>query len=97
MRMKRGGFQVILSLLLASASWVGCGGSPAAAVAVRVAGMPIERSAVAHWTKVVRSEAAIATWLARPLGTAREKALDVLISMRWLIGEAAKHGLDVAG
>jgi foldase protein PrsA len=45
----------------------------------------------------VGSEPGVAAWLARPTGTAREKALDVLIVTHWLIGEAAAHGLGVSG
>jgi len=82
-------------VVLAITACAGCG-SGSAAIAVRTADTPIERSAVAHWAKAVGPEVGIATWLARSADSAREKALAVLISANWLKGEAVARGLRVS-
>ncbi|HXP36457.1 MAG TPA: peptidylprolyl isomerase [Solirubrobacteraceae bacterium] len=74
---------------------IGCGGT-GSAPAVRAGGASFDVSTVAHWTRAVGLEGGIATSLARPAGTAREKALDLLIAANWLIGEASARRLAVS-
>jgi foldase protein PrsA len=76
---------------------MGCGSSSGSGTsAVRVGDVPIDRSAIAHWTKAVGLENGLAASLGRPSGTVREKALDLLIAVNWLIGEATARGRQVS-
>jgi hypothetical protein len=66
-------------------------------VVVRVGANTITKSTVDRWTDVVRRDGAFTGFRGAPRGgPARERALALLISSEWLIGEAAREGLPVA-
>lgn len=75
----------------------GCGGSDENAVVVRVGDSTITKATVDDWTKVVRRGGAFTAFRGEPQGgTARQRAVALLISCEWLIGEAAREGLPVS-
>jgi hypothetical protein len=74
-----------------------CGGDEGSAVAVRVGDNAITRATVDHWTSVVERRGAFTGFRGEPHGgTPRQRALVLLISSAWLIGEAARQGLPVS-
>jgi hypothetical protein len=85
---------VVAALVLCSS---GCGGSGENAVVIRVGGSTITKATVEHWTKVVQKGGAFTAFRGEPPGgTARQRAVALLISCEWLIGEAAREGLPVS-
>ena len=71
----------------------GCAGSGGggSAVVVRVGDEAITEATVAHWTKVVERGGAFTGYRGEPsTGSPRRRALALLISSAWLIGEAAR-------
>lgn len=76
---------------------VACGGGDASEVVVRVGSIGITASAVDHWTRVVERGGAFTGFRGAPReANSRERALTLLISSYWLIGEAERRGLSVS-
>ena len=63
---------------------------------VRVGDVQIGRAVVEHWARAIELGGAATSPLAPARGTARERALDLLISANWLMGEARDRGLGVS-
>jgi hypothetical protein len=74
---------------------VACGGTASDAVVVRVGSVAITKAAVDHWTGVVERKGAFSGFRGAPHGSAEQRALALLISSHWLIGEAARLGLSM--
>jgi foldase protein PrsA len=74
-----------------------CGGADERSVVVRVGDNAITKATVDHWTRIVRRGGAFTGFRGEPHGpTARQRALALLISSGWLIGEASRQGLPVS-
>ncbi len=74
----------------------GCGGDLSdSAVVVRVGGVAFTKADVEHWTRVIERGGAFAGFRGKPDGTPRQRALALLISSTWLIGQAAAMGIPV--
>jgi hypothetical protein len=86
----------LVATLSAIVGVTACGGDSPRPVAVRVGDIAIGRSAVSHWAKAIGLGNAVASSIGKSRGTAREQALDFLISANWLIAEAADQGLVVS-
>lgn len=90
-----GAAAVALSLMLGALS--SCGGTGGASVAVRIGDHVISEATVVHWTGIVDSRGAFTGFRGRPSGdTPRQRALALLISSYWLVGEAAQQGVPVS-
>jgi hypothetical protein len=82
------------ALVAATVGLTACGGSDD--VAARIDGAPITKAAIGHWTSVLEPGAS-ASGSPGQRGQARQRrAIDFLISARWLVGEAASRGLGVS-
>jgi len=93
--------RLVAALGLASGSLAaalpGCGGVSGSAIVVRVGEQAISKATVDHWTRVVGRGGAFEGSRGKPKhGSARERALALLISSNWLIGEAARQGVPIA-
>jgi foldase protein PrsA len=86
---------VIAALLVIGLSGCGAGASKDSVVA-RVDGAPITRAMVDHWTAVGQRGGAFTGYRGTPRGTPKQRALVLLISSRWLLGEAARRGVPVS-
>ena len=74
----------------------GSSGDPSAVVA-RVGDRAITKASVDDWTDIVRRGGAFTDGRGSPArGTARQRALALLISSYWLIGEAERRGRSVS-
>jgi hypothetical protein len=79
-----------------AALFAACGHSDTRSVVVRVGGQPITKATVDHWTSVVRRGGAFTGFRGAPHGgTPKQRALALLISADWLIGEAARQDVPV--
>jgi hypothetical protein len=81
--------------LLTVGQLTACGGAPSEPVAVRVDGATIGTRLVARWARAIEKGAEVDPSLAPAQGSARERAVDFLISAAWLRGEVANRGLSV--
>jgi PPIC-type PPIASE domain len=70
-----------------------CGGTSDGTVVVRVGDVAITKATVDHWTHVIERKGAFTGFRGEPRGDARHRALALLISSQWLIGEAARQGV----
>ncbi len=70
-----------------------CGGTPDNAVVIRIGDVAITKAAVEHWTAVIERKGAFNGFRGEPHGSAKRRALALLISSHWLIGEAAREGI----
>jgi foldase protein PrsA len=86
---------VALALSLAGGV-TGCGGDSTGLVAVRVGDLQIAKGSIEHWARAIELGGAATSPLTPPRGTARERAVDLLISADWLTGEAKEQGLEVS-
>jgi hypothetical protein len=96
----------VAAMLLLAASLAGCGGGGKTAggsssisssqVVARVGGVTIDRGEVEHWASAVSRGNSVGTALGPTSGTPREKALEFLISCRWLLGEVEEQGLSIS-
>jgi foldase protein PrsA len=79
------------------AALAACGGSGVSngAVVVRVGNLSITKAAVNHWAAVIEHKGAFSGFRGEPHGSARRRALALLISSHWLIDEAAREGIPV--
>jgi hypothetical protein len=81
-------------ILLSLAS---CGSVGRSAVVVRVGNEPITKATVDRWTDIVRRGGVFAGVRGVPRrGTPRQRAVALLISSAWLIGEARRLGLPLS-
>jgi foldase protein PrsA len=83
----------VVAVMAICAGW-GCGRSTAPAV-LRVGGVSIDRITVSHWSRAIGLGGEVVLPVERAGETDRERALNFLISARWLIGEATDRGLTV--
>jgi foldase protein PrsA len=70
----------------------GCSGGAPVRTALSVGDVAIGQAAVAHWARAISAGEGSGGPLGQLHGSARERALEFLISARWLIGEAAGRG-----
>jgi hypothetical protein len=75
-----------------------CGEVDQTAVVARVGDVAITSATAEHWANVVRRGGAFSGFRGeREGGTPRQRALILLITSNWLIGEAERQGLPVTG
>jgi hypothetical protein len=86
----------VVGVALVGMALAGCSGEVQGPVAVRVGGVSINAAAVNHWARLIRHGSTVGTSFGKQSGMPRERALDFLISARWLIGEAAEQGIPVS-
>ncbi len=86
---------VAAALALGAVGPVACGGISEKTVVVRIGGTAITKATVDHWVAVIERKGAFAGFRGEPHGTARQRALALLISSEWLTGEAALMGVPV--
>jgi hypothetical protein len=82
--------------LLTVGQLVACGGAPSERVAVRIDEATIGARLVARWARTLERGGEFDPSLASTQGSARERALEFLISAAWLRGEVAARGLSVS-
>jgi hypothetical protein len=82
--------------LLTAGQLTACGGAPVEPVAVRIDKATIGTRLVGRWARILERGGEVAPSLAPTQGSARERALDFLISAAWLRGEVADRGLSVS-
>jgi hypothetical protein len=87
---------VAAAVLLSITSLAACGGIADTATVVRVGDQAISKATVDHWANVIRRGGAFSGFRGKPDGTDKQRALALLISSDWLIGEAARQGTPVA-
>jgi hypothetical protein len=87
----------VIALALIAAGLSACGGDAGSTVVVRVGDKAITKAMVDHWTSVISREGPFTGFRGEPRGAPKQRALIVLISSSWLIGEAEREGLDVSG
>ena len=90
----------ICALVVITATATGCGGVPSGAVAT-VEGDEIERESFDHWLAVLaksggRPDAQVPKPSTKEYATLRDQALQLLISFRWIEGEAEDRDISVA-
>jgi len=92
-----------LLLLLLAAALTGCGSSIRSSsratsdeVVVRVGDAVINRGEVDHWASAIERGNSVGAALGQTSGTPRQRALEFLISSRWIIGEAEAQGLAIS-
>ena len=86
-----------LAVLFCFAGLTGCGGVSDSAVVVKVGGQSITKATVDHWASVIGKGGAFDGFRGGPArGTPRRRALTLLISSHWLLGEAARQGVGVS-
>jgi hypothetical protein len=78
-----------LGLLLAAAL-AACGSDGRSMVAVRIGAQTITQGTVEHWASLLAHEPSVSSL------SARDRALELLISSVWIVGEASDRGLAVA-
>jgi len=88
--------QITLSVLvlLCVASY-GCGGPSSRDVVVRVGDEPIAKALLTHWTAVLKGGTSAPAASGGSERALRREVLELLILSRWLIGEAARHGISI--
>jgi hypothetical protein len=85
----------LLSVLVLPVAFLSaCGGGSGAAVVMSVGGISIEKTTVAHWTRVFALGGPTSNAGEETRGSARTRALSFLIAMDWLIAEAAREGVS---
>jgi hypothetical protein len=82
--------------LLPALGLAGCGEAARGPVVVRVGGSSISKRTLDHWSAAIAHGAAVASPSSSPSESAREQALNFLISSRWLLGEAALRGAKLS-
>lgn len=93
-RARRCGAAVIALL---SIGLSGCGGAGEHMVVVRIGRSAITKATIDRWTDAVRHGGAFTAAHGEPrAGSARARALALLISSDWLIGEAEREGLALS-
>jgi len=80
-------------VLLLAVSLGGCGGGSSSDVVARVAGVPITKTSVAHWRLIAPDDPPPSS--STTPTTARQRALQFLISAQWTIGQARELGATV--
>jgi hypothetical protein len=79
---------------LAAASLSACGGTPKDATVLRVGDRAISKATVDHWTDVIDRGGGFNGFRGAALhGSARQRAVALLITSNWLIGESARQGV----
>jgi hypothetical protein len=82
------------AILLAPVAIAACGAGAdrSSPIVARVAGVPIAQATLTHWMRAMAPRHVVPDG---PDEALRQRALDFLISSRWLIGEAAAEGTGV--
>jgi hypothetical protein len=65
-------------------------------VVAHVGNAAIDRAEVDHWASTIGRSNSIATTLGQTSGTPRARALEFLISSRWILGEAEAQSLSIS-
>jgi hypothetical protein len=74
-----------------------CGGISENATVLRIGDQQINKATVDHWTRVIERGGAFSGFRGAPKGgTPKQRALILLISSSWLIGEAERQGVPVS-
>jgi hypothetical protein len=83
---------------LCAVGLLACGSTPGASiVVVEVGGVGFTKAAVDHWTSVIERGGPLGGSRGKPLhGTARQRAVALLISSEWLAGAARLQGVPVS-
>jgi foldase protein PrsA len=81
--------------LLTVGQLTACGDAPSESVAVRIDRATIGTRLVGRWAKTIERGGEVDSSLVPAQGSARERALEFLISAAWLRGEVADRGLSV--
>lgn len=85
------------AIALGALGFAGCGGTPGSAVIARVGDRAITKGEVDRWAGAIERGGAFAGFRGRPRGSAKRRALVLLISSYWLMGEARRRGLPISG
>jgi foldase protein PrsA len=86
---------VVCAFALGAFVGLGCGGSGSSEIIARVDGEPIAKASLDHWISILRGGPA--SGKASDRNTAlRKQIVELLISARWLIGEARSHGISTS-
>jgi hypothetical protein len=89
--------QIALSaLVLLGVAIYGCGGPSSSEVVARVGDAPIAKASLTHWITVLKGGPSATTGSASSERALRREVLGLLISSRWLLGEAARHGISIS-
>ncbi len=90
-----GAFAIAAGIVGVGLAGCGGGGTPANAVVVRIGNTAITKTDVEHWTRVIERGGAFGGFRPKPSGSAKRRAIALLISSSWLVGEAALQGVPV--
>jgi PPIC-type PPIASE domain len=74
----------------------GCGSIAGSTTVVRVGNDAISKTTVEHWIGVIERKGTFVGRRGEPRGTPEQRALALLISSNWLIGEAALQGVPIS-
>lgn len=73
-----------------------CGATDDDAIVLRVGNHAFSKASVDRWSEVISRGGAFSGFRGDPRGSAKQRAIALLISSNWLIGEAARRGIPVA-
>jgi hypothetical protein len=85
-----------LLALLVALGLGACGATPEGTTVARVGSRPITKSELRHWEKVIGARGAFGGFRGAPKGTVRQRALALLITSEWLIGEAVRQKVPIS-
>lgn len=86
----------VSALVLLCAANYGCGGPSSSDVVARVGDESIAKASLTHWITVLKGGPSAPTGSASSERALRKEVLELLISSRWLIGEAARRGISIS-
>jgi hypothetical protein len=84
---------VLFGSIVTAGGASGCSGGAPVRTALSVGDVAIGQATVAHWARAISAGESSGGPLGQLHGSARERALEFLISARWLIGDATERGL----
>lgn len=93
--LRRPSARIALAIALLPAASIAACGDAGDSSAARIGGHTISKATVEHWTSVIHQGGAFHGFRGRPRGTSRQRAVALLISSNWLIGEATRQGVPI--